>query len=72
MAILDEATSSLDEETESNLYQLLKEQLPNTTLVSIAHRSNVARFHHYHLHARRTDKQIDWRLSPIEGNSLYS
>lgn len=69
---LDEATSSLDEETESNLYQLLKEQLPNTTLVSIAHRSNVARFHHYHLHARRTDKQIDWRLSPIEGNSLYS
>src|SRR5262249_54026070 len=39
---LDEATAALDEETERYLYQLLRQQLPHTTLVSIAHRPGVA------------------------------
>jgi putative ATP-binding cassette transporter len=42
---LDEATASLPEEDQESLYQLLKEKLPGTTLVSIAHRSSLARFH---------------------------
>ncbi|KTD77171.1 ABC transporter ATP-binding protein/permease [Legionella waltersii] len=42
---LDEATASLDEESECYLYQLLKEKLPNTTIISIAHRSTVNKFH---------------------------
>jgi putative ATP-binding cassette transporter len=42
---LDEATASLPEEDQESLYQLLKERLPATTLVSIAHRSSLARFH---------------------------
>ncbi|WP_105902968.1 ABC transporter ATP-binding protein/permease [Vibrio gangliei] len=62
---LDEATSSLDEETESKMYQLLEKQLPDTTLVSIAHRSKVARYHHYRLHAQRVEQQVNWQFSPI-------
>ena len=42
---LDEATSALDEETERKVYTLVREQLPHTTMVSIAHRSTVANFH---------------------------
>jgi putative ATP-binding cassette transporter len=42
---LDEATSALDPETEAALYKLLIERLPETALVSIAHRTNLAAFH---------------------------
>ncbi len=42
---LDEATASLDEEVEAQVYTCLKSQLPNTTLISIAHRSTVQRHH---------------------------
>lgn len=42
---LDEATSALDEATEQHLYGLLRTRLPRTTLVSIAHRASVAKFH---------------------------
>ncbi len=42
---LDEATSALDEETEERLYARLTRDLPGLTLVSIAHRSSLRRFH---------------------------
>ena len=42
---LDEATASLDPEAEARFYALLKERLPRTTLVSIAHRPAVAKYH---------------------------
>ena len=42
---LDEATASLDEPAEAALYKLLKERLPDTTIVSIGHRSTLAAFH---------------------------
>jgi len=35
LAILDEATSALDEELEAEIYRILREVLPNTTIVSI-------------------------------------
>lgn len=50
---LDEATASLDEPTEAHLYALIRERLPHTTLVSIAHRPTVAAFH-----------DLKWRLQP--------
>jgi putative ATP-binding cassette transporter len=50
---MDEATASLDSEAEDTLYQLLKERLPNATLVSIAHRASVARYHEQQLTLRR-------------------
>ncbi|MBP0492912.1 ABC transporter ATP-binding protein/permease [Pararoseomonas indoligenes] len=42
---MDEATASLDAEAESQLYTLLRERLPGTAIVSIAHRPAVAAFH---------------------------
>ncbi len=42
---LDEATSSLDPETEAYLYGLLEKRLPETTLVSVAHRQSLEAFH---------------------------
>jgi putative ATP-binding cassette transporter len=42
---LDEATASLDEPSEAAMYNLLREQLPATTLVSIGHRSTLDAFH---------------------------
>jgi vitamin B12/bleomycin/antimicrobial peptide transport system ATP-binding/permease protein len=42
---LDEATASLDEPSEAALYRLLEEKLPQTTIVSIGHRSTLDAFH---------------------------
>ena len=42
---LDEATASLDPEGEAALYRVIQERLPGTTVVSIAHRPEVARWH---------------------------
>ena len=52
---LDEATASLDPEAESELYRMLRERLPNATLVSIAHRGSVAAFHEQRLVLRRQE-----------------
>ena len=42
---MDEATSALDEQTEQALYATLRERLPQVTLISVAHRAGVIRFH---------------------------
>jgi len=42
---LDEATASLDEPSEAALYSLLEAKLPDTTIVSIGHRSTLDAFH---------------------------
>lgn len=42
---LDEATASLDEAMEQRLYTMLRERLPDTAVVSIAHRPAVAALH---------------------------
>ena len=52
---LDKATSSLDEETEKRVYQLLAERLPRSTLISIALGPRVAAYH-----ARR------WTITPMD------
>src|SRR5262245_15190747 len=42
---LDKATSALDEPMERRVYELVREQLPRATIVSIAHRPAVAEYH---------------------------
>jgi putative ATP-binding cassette transporter len=46
---LDESTSALDEKLEADLYRMLKQHLPRTTIVTIGHRSSLAAFHTRHL-----------------------
>ena len=66
---LDEATASLDEASEAKLYQLLKEKLPATTIVSIGHRATLEAFHqrnivltrdgdHFLLRSRSEDAKV--------------
>ena len=42
---LDEATSALDEPREIEMYKLLKEKLPQATIVSVGHRSTLFQVH---------------------------
>ena len=42
---MDEATANLDPEAESELYAKLRQQLSDTTIISIAHRPAVAALH---------------------------
>ena len=45
VAFLDEATASMDEGLEDAMYRLLRERLPNTTIISVGHRSTL-QIHH--------------------------
>jgi putative ATP-binding cassette transporter len=47
---MDESTSALDESLEAELYHMLKQRLPKTTVVSIGHRSTLTAFHARQLH----------------------
>ncbi|HEX4927295.1 MAG TPA: ABC transporter ATP-binding protein/permease [Burkholderiales bacterium] len=56
---LDEATASLPEDAQDALYRLVRERLPETTLVSIGHRASLAEHH---------GRQLAWRdesLAPV-------
>jgi len=49
---LDEATSSLDNAGQMQLYELVTQRLTDTTIISIAHRSELAGFHPQRLELR--------------------
>ncbi len=53
--LLDEATAALDEPTEEEIYRVIKEHLPNTTVVSIGHRSTLNAFHDRRIDMKRTE-----------------
>lgn len=55
---LDEATSALDEETEAKMYNMLKEYLPETTVVSIGHRSTLNKFHELQLYIDKNTQSV--------------
>ena len=47
--LLDEATSAMDVKLERNIYELIARELPETTVISIAHRPSLADHHARHL-----------------------
>jgi putative ATP-binding cassette transporter len=61
--LLDEATAALDEPTEEVVYRMLTERLPDTTLVSIGHRSTLRAFHDRHIEMR---PGADGSSQPVE------
>jgi putative ATP-binding cassette transporter len=46
---MDEPTAALPDDVQADLYRVLKERLPATTVVSIGHRSGLDQFHERHL-----------------------
>jgi vitamin B12/bleomycin/antimicrobial peptide transport system ATP-binding/permease protein len=64
---LDEATSAVDEAMEARLYTLLGSELSTTTLISIAHRPQLARFHQQRLRlvvSARAGVNLEGRIVP--------
>jgi putative ATP-binding cassette transporter len=61
---LDEATSAMDEGLELAMYQLLRNELPHTVVVSVSHRSTVEPHHDHRLQLLGEGR---WRLGPVEG-----
>ncbi len=55
---LDEATASLDESTEAAVYDVLKQRLPATTIVSIGHRPSLRQWHDRRLELRRAPGEV--------------
>ena len=64
--LLDEATASLDEPAEAQLYRLLAERLPGTTIVSIGHRSTLCAFHKRGLSLAREGDHYRVREAALE------
>lgn len=54
---LDEATSALDEGIEHTAYQMITEALSETTIISVAHKPTVRKFHDLELHI--SDKAVE-------------
>jgi vitamin B12/bleomycin/antimicrobial peptide transport system ATP-binding/permease protein len=59
--LLDEATASLDEPSEAQLYRLIGEKLPRATVISIGHRSTLAAFHERRLVLARDGNRYEVR-----------
>lgn len=55
---LDEATSALDEETEAKMYLLAAEKLPDTTIVSVGHRSTLNKYHSLQLKLNKEQRSL--------------
>ncbi len=49
VAFLDEASASLDEGMEHAMYRLIRNKLPNTTIISVGHRSTLIPLHQQQL-----------------------
>jgi vitamin B12/bleomycin/antimicrobial peptide transport system ATP-binding/permease protein len=47
--LLDESTSAVEEKLEAELYTMMAQRLPGTTIISIGHRSTLAGLHRRHL-----------------------
>jgi vitamin B12/bleomycin/antimicrobial peptide transport system ATP-binding/permease protein len=62
VVFLDEATSALDEGQEFALYKLLREERPETIVVSISHRTSLGRHHNRQL---ELSGEGAWRLNQL-------
>ncbi|MFI9506276.1 ABC transporter ATP-binding protein/permease [Nocardia sp. NPDC052566] len=66
VVFLDEATSAVDEGLEYTLYKLIRTELPDTMVISVAHRSTVDQHHTQKL---ELDGTGPWSLEPIAANA---
>lgn len=67
---LDEATASLDENTERMLYQQLKQHLPQATIITVGHRSSLFEFHDEVIHL--SDNAERALITQVQSNQKYA
>ncbi|MFC6009719.1 ABC transporter ATP-binding protein/permease [Nocardia lasii] len=65
VVFLDEATSAVDEGLEYSLYKLIRTEVPDTIVVSVAHRSTVDQHHNQVL---TLEGEGSWQLAPVRAN----
>jgi len=66
VVFMDEATSAVDEGLEYSLYKLVRTELPETVVVSVAHRSTVDQHHTQKLELRGDGP---WTLEPVTADA---
>ena len=62
---LDEATASLDEPAEAELYRLLQDRLKGATIISVGHRATLGAFHRRRIEVVRGDGASQVRDVPL-------
>jgi putative ATP-binding cassette transporter len=76
LLFLDEATAALDDAGEARIYELLRERLPDATIVNVAHRPGVEGFHRRKVAITAADESGPARLvaagSGLDAQSLAS
>lgn len=60
MLFLDEASSALDEDLEKRAYTLIRDELNNSLIISVGHRSSLINMHDYILNAQL---DMNWTLN---------
>jgi putative ATP-binding cassette transporter len=65
---LDEATASLDEKSEADLYELLQSSLPRSAVTSVGHRRTLLAWHSERL---QFEGDADWVRSTLEKEPLH-
>jgi len=56
---LDEVTSAVDETTEANLYGVLRDELPNASVISVGHRETLSKLHDQRIELQpRSDREV--------------
>jgi putative ATP-binding cassette transporter len=60
---LDEATAALDEPTEAEIYGVIRDKLPGSTVVSIGHRSTLNAFHDRRIDMTKLDNGL---FTPVD------
>ncbi|MBP5243885.1 MAG: ABC transporter ATP-binding protein/permease, partial [Succinivibrio sp.] len=60
MLFLDEASSAMDENIEHKSYKLLKDNLPDTIMISVGHRSTLLGVHRY---ALLSEDNATWKFT---------
>ena len=63
---LDEATSALDVASERDFYQLIKEEIPQATIISIGHRETLHAYHQYRIHLNDVRLFTESEVSPSD------
>ena len=68
----DEATASLDEKSEAELYSMILERMAKTTLISIGHRSSLQQYHSRVIMAEHAEKPGSFEFIEGTPEKVYS
>jgi putative ATP-binding cassette transporter len=70
--IMDEATSALDEGSQHAMLSLLRDELKNSTVISVGHRTGIEEFHDRKLTLEKKPAGAQMRSKPVQAASALS